>query len=552
MALRELTGPFKGAANNTTYLRTPLEYAPVSALQNVRVRRPGTGRPGWAPRPGLASLASGTFGNGNPVQAFAVIPKASGVTGYRTVSTALVGAGNQRTQAAISGNVWMRDADTGIMGSFKDLGTQTAGDTIIGAFHARWIAGTTRVVFINQLKKTSTGKLYLGVCCYETTDGSLVWRTFLDDRDSTNMPPVGAKSDVGRDIVANGLSVDPVAAPYVYITTGGYVWVLNKSTGEYLWRYDVDGWAFECQHAIRQPYSAGRLLVLFDGSPVVSAPATWTNYDNFARFWRAGIAGFTVNSAATPPLSRGTFGTQLDSSDPLYENHGTVRLSEKLLRRPRGARTFGFAVCPSASTSAAGKFAVSFTNRGWGPNSATYQPDGSQAPTTVAMFDANGNYLWEADTDSLVNAYAGAWGTFYNDIPLVDGPAGPSTSINALGMDNDGDVYAAGTRNLPGVSDGYNVFKLSGADGTILWAVNLSGTIYQHCVCVDPQDGNVWVFGERNSNWTGASGVNAHGWKLSSSSGAVLKSVDLGSSPGRAFSIDVNTSGQLLYTTDTI
>lgn len=168
-------------------------------------------------------------------------------------------------------------------------------------------------------------------------------------------------------------------------------------------------------------------------------------------------------------------------------------------------------------------------------------PDDEKAPTTIAKFDGRGAKLWEVDTQSILKPYytGPSFGgtvipnlSWYNDIPNSSGFNGVEATIMAMDVDMFGDVYVAGRRNsVDGQGQvGFNVFKLSGQTGTILWRRRLSGVIGQNCLRVSPYDGTVLLGGKRNDDWDSTLNPSfnkyAFLWKLDPIDGRVLSYQD--------------------------
>lgn len=351
--------------------------------------------------------------------------------------------------------------------------------------------------------------------------------------------------------------------------------------------------------------------------------------------WRSGLAEFLISpvpidTVGATVLTRQQFPgsndpqpTQTVAETVAGVGHKTLRFSSVLARHPRGGLSYAGCVWPdplftypdpggsvpfpqpgqTAKTIAADVFYCGFTNRGFGINSVapaaltnpTYGaaagwlwPDSSVPPTTVAKFNADGTLAWEVDSESLLRLYEPLSGSragvvpYYNDIPTSNGVNGPEATIMGMACDAAGDVYIAGKRNNnpSQPTSGFNVMKLSEADGRIIWRANLAGIIYQHCVKVSPVDGSIFVCGMRNDTWNDPDGTvgtihdgdYATLWKLSPVDGEVLASLDLGLddtlwSPGTgtgdptagynvwkhycsAVSLDIDRSGRIAFATN--
>jgi hypothetical protein len=584
---REVVGPTGGAANNSTFSKTPAKFCPPSAMLNTRVIGSSRKRLRFGQRPGITRQFNQRMGvggwdgmgTGSPVQAGAVLESVSGEVGTSRGSLNQLTSITSRSGGAITGTVWIiNGATTAMLDSIANTDTPVAGQTFLGAFQVGWHAtDATRLGWVILCVDTlAANQLYASVHLYNTNARTQVWQSYLKDWDPTS-PATQAGGAVGaRSQAPNSIRV---YANYTYVTAGPYIYVYRTSDGFYLKRYNVSGWAEEVQDVRLGPL--GGLYCLFTGTGTVSGiiPAD-TAFVHEGQHVRSGVALFQVNAdtgnSSPNPLTHVAFGQTL-TTGPNYENHQTFRFSEHLFRgfdgaavrtNPRGCLPFGFAL------DASGNVFCSFTNRGWGKTLATDPPDFSFAPTTVCKIGGTaatlGTLRWEGDTQSVLDDYQAPSGAhMLNDIPgggtinrqwpvglaSVHGPGGDEPSVDSLCCDAAGDVYAGGHRNQADPANGTNVYKLSGLDGTPQWSINLSGMIYQHCMAIDPTDGNLVVGGERNSDWEGADpGTGprqAHLWKLNAGNGAVMWHQDLGSAVS-CFGVDVNTAGQVAYCTPPI
>ena len=84
---REVTGPFRGVANNSAFIRTPQDLVPFAGMRNVLLYAPKSDRPRFGQRPGLSLRFPQQLAGGAPVQAFGVIQRSSGDSSYERVDT---------------------------------------------------------------------------------------------------------------------------------------------------------------------------------------------------------------------------------------------------------------------------------------------------------------------------------------------------------------------------------------------------------------------------------------------------------------------------------
>lgn len=539
MARRRLRGPVGGVANNTASVDTPAQFAPPGSMLNVNLVGPTTQRPRLGRRPGTRKLFTQQMAGGlSRVQCLATVDVASGVSGYQRQACARWSAFSNRELGAIAGHLWLLEPNTAMYGAIKDVATQTAGDQHWGIYCCCWrpLANNEwAVIFSGLAKKASNNALYTCVYCYHAGTKALLWRTFLDDRDT----PAGTPGTV--DIIANSVRLS-AAQNTVHVAAGPYVYNLAADTGTFVARYTAGGWGDEMQDTL--PDADGNVWGLFMGSAAVTGDVT-SNTRREGWFYRAGVAKWNLSLA--PNMTRVALTTGGEG------NHGTLRLSSILRRQPRGMIPFGFAKLSG------GDLVVVGTNRGWNAD-GTLPPDSSQAPSTVARFTQAGVNVWERDTYSRLDAHVVGAATYYNDIPSgipgnntpegSYGPGGPEPSINAVAVDALDNIYVGG-RIVPTTLGNRNVFAFT-ADGDLKWSASVGDFVHQHCIVIDPTDGHLWVGGKRNSSWTGSGGASAHLWKLSRDTGAVLASCDLNAAGKNVYGLAVNPLGQIAYVTEVI
>jgi hypothetical protein len=537
---QKLLGPIGGAANNTAFIDTPEQFCPPSAIDNVVLIGSESQRPRLGRRPAQALLMSAQMSSGlYPVQAIATIDIASGVSGYTRDNCTQALDYQSRASDAISGQVWLLEPNTAMYGEFKDVATQTTGDSHFGTYCVQWDReqtfagdGDRWIVFAGLARKASSGTpFYTCLYSYNVTDGALNWRCFLDDRDTPSGTP-GTVSIVMNSIRRRNQRL--------FVAAGAYVYVVNSVTGVMIGRANCGGWADEVMDVI--PVGS-KLWVLFMGASAVTGDVT-TNTHREGWFYRSGFCRYSVGTDGALTIDQLTLGGE--------NNHGTFRFSSILSRRPRGCIPFAFGMLSG------GDLVFAFTNRGWNAD-GTLGPDSTQAATTLARITQEGVLVWERDTYSRLDLHTVGGVDYYSDIPAgipgnatptgSYGAGGPEASLNALVIDAQDNIYVAG-RVVPTTLGDRNVFSFD-ASGNLRWSASVGDFVHQHCLRIDPTDGHLWVAGKRNNSWDGATG-NAHGWKLSSSSGSILNHFDLNTASKNVYGIDVNDAGQVIYCTENI
>ena len=534
MPTRPIVPPYRGISNATPYYRTPGDMCPPNGMLNARCFVPTDDRPQVGKRPGLLRQFTARVGSGGFIQGMKSITRASIVTGYdiggcEDITTDWEG----KESDALLGQVWLLRSNlamyrnhyenTGASGTYPVADTATTNPSTQDVSCITHTPDGAKVIFGSTY--AVTGRSVSRITCIRSSDATVLWSHKIDP---------GASRFVNT-VAATNL--------YVFVTTGQYLRVLSVADGTQLQEHDLDQWSSEAIDA-RVSADGLYLYVLFFGS---NAAATLTSGQlvttgKYAQHWRSGVMKFSINDSA-PYLRRVTYGAGLSSSNAYYESaHGYLRFSEVFPTGPLGPN----GTYPTAlATLADGTVAVTHTNRGWGPN-AGITPTGTP-PATVSLFDDTGAIIWRADTFSLLDA-TGDGGL--NDI-LFDGSSALFSSISAIAADAQGDIYVGG-RTVTTPRGSACVFKLSGSDGSMIWATNLgmnasTQTVRQAAMCIDPTDGSVWVAGDRNTSWTGASSRAAHLWKLNPDTGDILGFFDLAAASKSGLGVSVDQNGQIAY-----
>jgi hypothetical protein len=522
--------PTRGVSDKYGTEDQPGAFVPPASMRNVMPKTGANDEPRMGRRFGLTKLFKDQFGGGKPVQAFATVERAAGISGTQPGPRQVPDA-DSRIATALTGHCFVIDAVTSMIVAIKD-------NNAVGglAFDCAWHPDETVNCVAFLTITTVAGQPATSINLFNMNTRGVVWNAVA------SLP--------GVPCLANQVAV---GTTYTFVVANEFIWVYKTSDGTFCKKYDIDGWAYECLSVAIRP--DGKVAVGFWGTGKVGTlPNQPVLPQGIAEssFYRSGIALFTVNTnTPAEPLTRVRFGPALATTDPWYEaDHGYARLGELLNRGHRGAIPYSMAVGPT------NEIVLGITNKGWGWND-TYEPDDiSTAKTSIAVFDEDGYLLYEKDVESATLAYTGAWGTFYNDIPLNDathnnppGTQTPKPSSNAIAVDSDGNYYVAGRRN----NAGYSVFKMSeGEDGSVQWRYDSGYVVEQHCIALDPTDGNLWVAVMRNNVYGGAT-ANAILLKLNTIDGTLLRTYDIAPVPTYgAWGIAVNSRGEVAFTTDYI
>jgi hypothetical protein len=578
--------PFKGAIDRGAYIDTPGDAAPIGTIINVRPRDPILGRERGGKRPGLrevqdrAGAGWGQIGTG-PIQAIHAIARPAEQTGFRLGTGAATHQGwESRFAGDLSSNLYvLRNKDSSLylsrsvsVGDAAEFEDPTDRDLTAGVWYgANKIAGGVnenpfdtdfdnlvfKATFTNGAANdgfgspgwTTMANWDTGASTYSTLGGP--WPTevvgvFYDDSTLANILFVASSVTAGTwgalgsepfnkgflvayDLTGtavmtaggdNGARIRPFGKVYNEATPGDPSTLtegsLLNNPGAIEIRAiackEVDGVkaVYFCYDAARRGEAmVGRLDVTnmaatgFD----LSLPQSGAFQTNGAGFG-LGASNFTI---PTSPL------------DPHFLS----------VNYPRGGKPTGVDIDENGyvyfTCSSAGEGI--FAN----PAAGNYRPDHhpdfpGHRPVTVCKVDPTGSYfIWESVTNH--NPAEGGYARI-NDPELIWCKA-----------DSDG-CYVGGRM----VGDA-NVFAVNGFDGGIRWrwrSATAGTTSRIFAATLDPTDGNLWVVGQRTNTWRGVTDSKyAQVWKLSSVSGDVLQSHDLG--PGiDAISIDINPDNGLM------
>lgn len=521
--------PVRGVSDALPHIQQPGDMAGPDAARNIRVNAQNKANATMGPREGVTA-AFEAIGTGGRVQAMFNVSTASG-TALRLGDCDDIGAGSSKDGLGITGHAFVVDTDNSLALAFID---PSADATTEDAYSCSWHPDGSKAATACILPDPATGVAATRITMWNATTGAVVWTTLIQDKD-----PGGAVGGDPFPIYANSVRVYNT---FTYVTAGPWLFVLRTADGVYLKRYNIDGWAWEVQDARVRPDN--KLAVLFLGTSTAQGPVTASSYSAGAYF-RSAIALYTVNNDTTvngDPLTLAQYGAKLDALDANYEDHPHFRLSEHLGRSPRGMAPFALAVGSD------GRVFFGGTNTGFGPTDAS-PPDGTRGYSTVGCISAGtstASLVWEADTlSNRTNWQATGW---YNDIPydafgvwipgLEDAPG-----VNGLAVDTDGNVYAVGRLNAAG----YNVFKLRGTDGAIMWQATTGALAHQHGVWYDSFSGLVTVVGVANDDYPDAGGQFAQVWRFNPASGEIVSTFYL-EKPSTAYGVDVHpTTGKLLF-----
>ncbi len=547
---RRLTPPVRGVSDKTSSVDQPAEFAPVDSARNVIAYTGSDQRQRMGTRFGTSKMFPQQFGNGNPVQAFCVVERASGTTGLVAGDLTDID-GTNRVAASLKGHCFVIDPIGSMFVAIED--SRAIGGL---AGFVKWHPTERKVCFGTYFDPDGAGVLPVrtGLSYFDCDTTSQVWQSTAGDG-FTGL------------VAGNGMVI---GTRYTFVAAGRWVWVYKTADGTFCKKYDCNGWANEVMWVGLTSDGLYVIAVFTGGGPATAdlpnagSPTLLPDLS----FVRSGAMKFQILEDDADPLRQVEYGDGYDPDHTWYERgasalpHGYLRFSEQLARSPRGCWPY------SAAIDSNDNLVVGFTNKGFGWTNAHLADNSSTAYTNVAKFDSAGALVWEADARSRRVTYTGVVPgigavSYLNDIPQLDADddfkhdsgdgtfpysVTPKPSANAVAVDSIGDVYVAGQRSE---ATGRNVYKLRGDTGNLVWEFDVGSVVEQHAIAIDPTTDDLWVAVMRNNVWTGATG-QALILKLSNSTGSVLFSYDINPYPATygAWGIDVNTRGEVAFCTN--
>ncbi len=474
---RRIVGPVGGAANNSAFIDQPLTFAPIGTIENVQVIAPGSKRPRFGRRPALVKKFSTQLAGGLPVQTGVSLARASGTASYERSNCAAATSYINEPLTTLAGMCWLLEPNTAMFRRIRDLGTQTTGDRVVGAFVVAWHPTLDRVHVGYLCRKglaiTSYGPDVAGITPVNTASAhglsvadSVTITVSTGGTDITGTYSVVAVPTATRftitkvcGVAGTGGAVITPTAPhymtiscydslgnriwqtflddrntpagspgtlsiianeihvgslYTYIPAGPYVYVLDTAAGTFHTRYDAGGgWFDEAMQVLEADVSGGTGKLWVLGMGSATTNAVVTTAANVQGWFFRSGVSRFSVTASPTGFTRNALTVELEAG----VQHGTYRLSSLLGRTPRGAIPFAFAKLSG------GDFVIGFTNRGWNAD-GTLPPSSIVPQTTIARLtlgSGNGTLVWERDTESLLESHtvsAGPTpGTYYSDIP---------------------------------------------------------------------------------------------------------------------------------------
>jgi hypothetical protein len=536
-----LIPPRRGVASATTFSDQPVEFAPYGSMENVRIFT-GAGGGGDRPMPGqrppLARVYETPLGDGE-VQGQCSASRPSTATYQLGTPQSIVDGGVSLNAPAASGNIFVLDTVPSMLDA-REMDVTAWGGSGTAAANAVAYSVDGGLFAVASNFTDGGGNPAAAVQVRNTADSEVVWSALLDVDNRVN-----SLCFTNSCLVVCTSRLSPA-------TGSARMHVFNKATGARVQATDIDGWSSEIIRArryvidgverIRVAFNGGTAAGLFYDGPFFPGEAIESG--NPARHFRTGIAQYRVAGTVftreqcgpAPSLTGDPAPEQLP--DGTVIQHGTFRVSQRTERPPFGCLITSLAVAQDGTSLA------TRTNQGYGPQAATYPPDGAvYANLGIFAVSAAGEMLWERDCQTIVEVGLGG---YYNDIPTS---GSDFASLLCAEVDNRGYAFVGGRTN----DGGFSAFMVRMNDGSIVWRADLQGGSGRVLgVAVDPTDGNPVFCGQRNTSWTGSGGTtNAHLWKRSRIDGSHVWSFDLGSAVA-ANDVAIAPWGGIAYVTENV
>lgn len=574
--------PFRGAVDRGPYINTPGDAAPLATIINVRPLDPIGGRERGGKRPGLrevqtaAGEAWGPIGDG-PIQAIHAIARAATQTGYKLGTGAATHIGwESRYAGDLADNLYiLRNKDAALylsrshsFGTAANFNDATDRDlTAVCWYDTNKLAGA-----VNENPPA-------------TDLDNIIWKSsFTNGAANDGFGSPGWTEMDNWDTGSSAYSVnggpwptEKVAVFYGDDDLGDKLFVASSITAAnpatephnigYLVAYDLDGTGVAAVSAgvarlrlfgkVYNEATPGDASTLTLGSvlqnkgaieitdivckEVDDVKAVYFCYDA-ARRGEAMVGRIDVTNLATTGLdltlsTGGAFQTNgaafavtaqdfsaaASALDPHYLS----------INYPRGGKPTAVDVDPSGYV----YFACTSAGEGVTPDPALsnyredHHPDyAGHHPINVCKVDPAGTYfVWESVTN--ISSTEGGYAR-------IADPELTWLKADELGC------YCGG-RTVGNA----NVFAINAADGGVRWKWRsgaAGGSSRTYAAAIDPDDGHVWVVGDRTNTWEGVvSSRYANVWKLDRESGDVLHYHDIG--PGtNAISLSINPENGFL------
>lgn len=594
-----LTLPRRGSGNPTPVAKNPADFAPPGSSRNWW---PFDCRAGYRRRPALRAglvKAAGKVGTSTSAafQGGMVVERASAVSGFELVNCRSIAATGSlvtdsiyETATNLIGNAYVLAPNGGVRQVLNERGQADPNvcyETAQGLLSDP--ATVSGSVFGGPVCFSPDGQYRYVLSMFHVNTGSPavptqgfnIWSVTKFDRDGQPVAAFGAPDGFAgfnywgeEPSIGGGYSGDSfpnhmkAVGEYLFIAAGKFVFVMRADTGRRVQQFELPQ-AQECMSIDK--HTGDRIVVGFagrmgtvdiaddDGSTDEDPNVGAGDQRRTGFYGRAGAALLSVTdgvglSGPGTVLTLVQYGVKRTDTGGLnYENHKTFRIYEKSVRQPlRGC------IVNAIAAAADGTVFIARTSHGWGMKE-NQPPSDNMAPVTVCKIGSGTStaaLLWEMDVGAI--RAERKWGntaypaslTVHNDIPSandsINTVADPHPTVDAICVDGVGDVYVAGRK--AGASNPFNVWKVSGATGQVLWSKALSAAtshwVNQNCLRFNPATNRVVAGGLVQDAGT----TKSHLWELSAANGEVLNTEDLGVEV-TAYGLDTNADGEILVGT---
>lgn len=484
--MAELVPPYRGVGDQRPYCKTPGDSVPPDAERNVRRHASSDGVDRIGPRFGLTKAAGSLPGSVQRLLAVGVAAGATFSTGTAITLTGGAQIPNPTGDDTTRGCCFFVHPTLGLAAQLEvPGGTYTTSPGLCVAFSDNtdtedYVANGAFCAKATKAYGGAIGSKTISLLSYWTsttgtqTGGApirpqIAWTSEIEDKAPGGSVAVGALSMEARAVV--------VYEPYVLVAVNKYVYVFASQdipaasvvAGQYLKRYDMNGWAWSVEaltftyHFTHRdtPYvnpdsyqgNSPHMQVWYRGTPTISGPVTTSTYSE-GSYFRSGMALFQIDpDNPTEPLVWKPNELPEDGDEGSRDWRFNYISTAKRGRVPfcfkgwkgrlretdgSGTRTLPPYIIPDRLPF----FGVT-TNDGFGPND-TVPPNGGNGYFNAfqlrydpsGVFDNDENWVWWKinQNSRFSNWLASGW---YNDIPFAaNGDWAGESSLTSVALEH--------------------------------------------------------------------------------------------------------------------
>jgi hypothetical protein len=537
--------------DQTAFCDTPGDAAPFDNIRNVRIVTLPDGRKRMGVRPPIIKTFSTQLGSGNPLSLLATVGRATSATLEIGSSVTLVGGDSTdpspgtTVPPTITGCFFALNATGTIVKGWEDA-SYTSASAVCCDIDA---TGAVFCTYVTKAYGGGVGNKNISRVHYIERDVDWSLKTAIEwTAEVEDIDPAGT---VGAGAVALFAARVRLHGSYVFVAAFKYVYVFNRTTGAYLKRYDLDGWAWEVQDIVRYYRAAytptvdftnlevtwavdatnslDLILVSYRGDNAVSGDVS--SATNVAgSYARAAVRAYKVTTDTADPLehvSNPWLGRELSTSQT--EESGDLRTA-RLIETERGRIPFALLTVErdDAIVETENKFtAYNYLRAAYGAQLIYTRPavglvmattnDGFKGDATgpsgaggyfnLWRLDEDGSIklaefrdddtqvadeqMWRVDTDSLRRSHLA---TYFNDVPYnATGAINPTTS--GVGIEASAQALAYSTTGgyifaAGQVSNGFNVHCHRFTTGERVWRATVGGNVAKNAAALLVSLGN--------------------------------------------------------------